>query len=272
MQLRTRFRSLLILIIPAVLLGFFARLMTGNLIAGAAVTVFVFSFVFVTRLRASKRVIEAFGGHENRELEAKLAPLLVKLSNRARIPAPKVLFYPDPSPNLAAVGALMRGATILVSEGLLSAIDEEGLESLLAHAICRIKEPGLSNATFAAALGLLFTGVKERGAQTEHALKLFRRILTMTFAGIIVRILVDPKGVTSADKSVSALVRSRSVYEVSLARLRALIAHVNVINDAPPLRHLYVISPPLRELVTDFFDVVPSVDERIERVAGRAKP
>ncbi len=133
-----------------------------------------------------------------KELSAKDAPelhaLISKLAKDAGIPAPKLYFVNDRSPNAFAFGRTQSDAGIAVHDGLLKTLEKDEIEAVLAHEIAHIRHRDVIIMTLASALPvilyylvLMFSGRDNRNQGAMGFIAVFAgAILARLFGSLLV--------------------------------------------------------------------------------------
>src|SRR3990172_1135560 len=119
----------------------------GNYFGGTQGMMIAFLFALVLNVGAywysDKIVLAMYRARQVTEAEApELVGLVRSLSQRARLPMPKVWIVPSPAPNAFATGRNPEHAAVAVTEGLLQTMNRDQLEGVLAHELGHItKKP-----------------------------------------------------------------------------------------------------------------------------------
>ncbi|MGH7382091.1 MAG: zinc metalloprotease HtpX, partial [Candidatus Methylomirabilales bacterium] len=110
----------------------------GNYFGGTQGMMIAFLFALLMNFGAywfsDKIVLRMYRARQVTEAEApELVGLVRSLSQRARLPMPKVWIVPSPAPNAFATGRNPEHAAVAVTEGLLQIMNRDQLEGVLAH-------------------------------------------------------------------------------------------------------------------------------------------
>src|SRR5260370_3824456 len=87
-----------------------------------------------------------------REQLPRVYNVVERLTQRIGLPMPKIYLIPTPSPNAFATGRNPKHASVAVTQGLLELLDDEELESVLAHELGHVRNPDILNSSIAAPL------------------------------------------------------------------------------------------------------------------------
>jgi heat shock protein HtpX len=103
----------------------------------------------------SKRL--ALSGTEDLDptAESRVRPLIERLCGMADLPVPRLALLPNSIPNAFSAGGAPRKAVIVVTRGLLEALDDEELGAVLAHELAHVANRDAAVMTVAAAPAML---------------------------------------------------------------------------------------------------------------------
>ena len=132
------------------------------------------AFVGAQFLFSDTLALKGMGAHEVEESEyPDLYRSVRRLSRQADLPMPTVAVADSDVPNAFATGRSQKSATVCVTTGLLSALDDDELDGVLAHELAHIKNRDVAVMTIASFLstiaflivrwGWLFGGRNRRG-------------------------------------------------------------------------------------------------------------
>src|SRR5712692_1565287 len=154
-----RTMSLTIILVFAIFLGlltiisFFFVDPTTSLVlglVGAALIILLQYALGPVIVRAASRLHYLAPG-ENRWLESKVG----QLASQSGIPMPRLAVSPDPTPNAFVFGRSRQGATLAVHQGLLQRLNEDEIESVIAHELGHIKHRDFIVVTIISAIPLV---------------------------------------------------------------------------------------------------------------------
>ena len=130
----------------AVLLGALTGLLIvfGGAVAGQQGMIVGFTMAMVMNMAAywfsDRIVLMMYGAQEISPDDApSLHRTLQRLSQKGRIPVPRMYLIPSPSPNAFATGRNPQNAAVAVTEGILRILDEDELEGVLAHELSHVR-------------------------------------------------------------------------------------------------------------------------------------
>jgi heat shock protein HtpX len=200
------------------------------------------------------------------------------LSLTAGIPKPRVYVIEDSSPNAFATGRDPKHAVIAVTTGLLSKLNKQELEGVIAHEMSHIGNYDIRLMTIVVVLvgtialvsdfflrGQIFGG--RRSNDNNSGLMLLIAIALAVLAPLaatLIQLAISRKREYLADASGALLTR----YPEGLARALEKIAQ-----DPEPLKvanrataHLYIENPIKKENVSNLFSTHPPVKDRIKKL------
>ncbi|MGE0000785.1 MAG: zinc metalloprotease HtpX [Fimbriimonadaceae bacterium] len=204
-----------------------------------------------------------------------LYEMVERLSERARIPCPKIYIVPDPSPNAFATGRSPEHGVVAVNQGLLNLLDRREVEGVVAHELAHIKHRDTLTmaivATLAGAIGVIgmmlrfgamFAGGRDgENVMASLALAIFAPIMAM-----MVQMGVSRMREYEADKMAAELTQDPDGLRNALVKL-----HNGVIREpgsiAPQAAHMCIVNPFAGlKGISNLFSTHPPVEERVRRL------
>jgi heat shock protein HtpX len=98
-----------------------------------------------------------------REQLPRLYAVMERLAAKANIPVPKLYVVPDEAPNAFATGRDPRHASVAVTQGLLSLMNDEELEGVIAHELSHVRNYDILISSIAATLAGAITWIAHWG-------------------------------------------------------------------------------------------------------------
>ncbi|MCX6772201.1 MAG: zinc metalloprotease HtpX, partial [Candidatus Micrarchaeota archaeon] len=157
MRLRIMITSLLVFGVIAAVIGFILYA-TGIAGSGSIFFWLLVSLVMVgVQWWLGPVIIKwATGAKEmKREQAPEIFEMVQKLTSKAHLPMPKLFLVNNPTPNAFAFGRTQSDSNIAVHTGLLSVLNKEELEGVLAHEIGHINNRDVAIMTLASVLPVL---------------------------------------------------------------------------------------------------------------------
>lgn len=210
--------------------------------------------------------------------------IVENLAITAGLPMPKIYIIEDSAPNAFATGRNKNHAVIAVTTGLLTIMNKNELEGVVAHEMSHIGNRDMLLMTVAVVLvGLIsiisdmlvrmsfFGGGRDNDREGGNAIMLVVGLLAAILAPIAATLLqlsISRKREFLADASASLLTR----YPEGLASaLEKISAHGKPMKtQSSAISHLYISSPSgsgkFAKKVGNLFSTHPPVEERIKRL------
>jgi heat shock protein HtpX len=202
----------------------------------------------------------------------------------AGIPKPKVYIIDDPMPNAFATGRNPKNASIAVTEGLLSMMNREELQGVIAHEMSHIRNYDILIMTIAAIIGgliVLFRDIFLRGLWfggrsrsndrrgNSGAIFVIVGIALAIIAPILVfliRAAISREREYLADASGAYLLRYPDGLASALAKIGGYKGRMHAVSDATA--HLFIANPfgKDRMSASNLFSTHPPLEKRIERL------
>src|SRR5580658_9049665 len=98
-----------------------------------------------------------------REQLPRLYAVVERLTGRAGLPMPKLYVIPTESPNAFATGRNPNHASVAVTHGILSLLNDEELEGVLAHELGHVRNRDILTSSIAATLAGAITMLAHMG-------------------------------------------------------------------------------------------------------------
>jgi len=237
---------------------------------------------------SDKIVLKMSGAHPvRREEHRELWNIVENLSITAGLPMPKLFIIHDPAPNAFATGRNKEHAVVAVTTGLLSIMERNELEGVIAHELSHIGNRDMLISTIVVVLVGFVTllsdfflrmsifghGGNNRGDG--------RMQLIMTVAGILLAILapivatlihlaISRKREFLADASGTLLTRYPEGLARALEKIGQYKAPMKKANHATA--HLFIANPfgraGAKKSLTKWFMTHPPVEERVKALRG----
>lgn len=253
---------------------------------GLAIAVFLVAIygVFVY-LSGDKFVLKMSGAQE---ADPKRYPALYSavegLAAASQIPMPKVYIVNDPNPNAFATGRNKKHASIAATTGLLSMMDKEELQGVIAHEISHIGDNDIQfmmvAVVFAGAIGIIaavFRGMfflggiggnNRNNGGTLMLIALVVGLLAPLFA-LLIRLAISRRREYMADANGARLTRAPRSLAGALTKIKAYSAKP----QSPPVKKanevtapLYFSNPLKASSVMNIFSTHPPIDDRIKKL------
>ena len=255
----------------------------GNYFGGTQGMMIAFLFALLMNVGAywfsDKIVLSMYRARQVTEAEApELVSLVRSLSQRARLPMPKVWIVPSPAPNAFATGRNPEHAAVAVTEGLLQIMNRDQLEGVLAHELGHItNRDTLISAVAATLAGVImmlanmarwaafFGGGRDDEDRGGGVVGLLVMAILAPIAALLIQMAISRTREFVADATAAHLTKKPLALASALERLQMAAERIPL--DAnPATSHLFIVNPLSGRSLLRLFSTHPSVEERVKRL------
>jgi len=255
----------------------------GNYFGGTQGMMIAFLFALLMNFGAywfsDKIVLSMYRARQVTEAEApELVGLVRSLSQRARLPMPKVWIVPSPAPNAFATGRNPQHAAVAVTEGLLQIMNRDQLEGVLAHELGHItNRDTLISAVAATLAGVImmlanmarwtafFGGGRDDEDRGGGVVGLLLMAMLAPIAALLIQMAISRTREFVADATAAHLTKKPLALASALERLQMAAERIPL--DAnPATSHLFIVNPLSGRSLLRLFSTHPSVEERVKRL------
>jgi heat shock protein HtpX len=286
-QISANKRNSILLLIGFLLLygalGFLFSLLLGQ--AALFLALFIAVFMLIINLYMGDDLVALVSGARQVHRKEEAPELWRRVENlaiTAGIPMPRIFIANDDAPNAFAAGRNPKQAIVFVTTGLLSRLDEEELEGVLAHELSHIRNYDVRLMTWAAVLAgsvallanillrvLWFgggNGDRERGGNPLLLIAMIAGAILAPIAAVVIQLAISRRREYVADAAGAELTR----YPQGLASaLRTIEANAkpSVHLSNPSIAHL-MIAPQLGPTgrASKLFSTHPATEDRVARL------
>lgn len=222
-----------------------------------------------------------------RELDYDQAPdlhrMVAELSQRARIPKPRIYMVPSQTPNAFATGRDPDHAVVAVTEGILRILNPEELKGVLSHELSHIKNRDILIGSIAATLaGLImmlahmarwaaiFGGFsRDRDEEGGGILGLLAMSILAPIAAMLIQFAISRSREYLADETGAKM--SRNPRGLASALEKLTLASKKIPMEANPATarataHMFIVNPLAGKSMVNLFSTHPPLEERIKRL------
>ena len=234
-----------------------------------------FSYYFSDKMAIKMTRSQPVSEEEAPELYA----MVSTLTQRARMPMPRLYITPSPQPNAFATGRNPAHSAVAVTEGLLHLLNRSELEGVLAHELAHIKNRDVLVGTIAAAFAGAITMMANiiqwgaifgmgRGDDEEGGGSLIGSILLAIIApmaAMIIQMAISRSREYMADETGAQIAGSPGGLANALLKLESA-AHRIPMPVNPATSHLFIINPLSGESIARLFSTHPPISDRVKRL------
>jgi len=264
-------------------------LFVGELLGGQRGMAFALVFAgvmnFVSYFFSDKIALAMYGAQPvSREELPRVFNVVERMTQRIGLPMPKMYVIPTDSPNAFATGRNPAHASVAVTQGILTLLDDEELEGVLAHELGHVRNRDILissvAATIAGAITFLarsamwagmFGGYgdrddRERGGGGLMGLLM---IILAPIAALLIQMAVSRSREYEADHTGASTTGNPYALARALQKLDAYSKRRPMI-ASPSTAHLFIVQPMVGgETLASLFSTHPPIAKRIERLTGR---
>jgi heat shock protein HtpX len=205
-----------------------------------------------------------------------------RMTQRMGIPMPKMYVIPTESPNAFATGRNPKHASVAMTHGILTLLNDEELEGVLAHELGHVQNRDILTSSIAATLAGAITliarmgywaeifggrgGGRERGGGISG---LFMLILA-PIAAMLIQLAVSRSREYEADATGAKTTGNPYALASALEKIDAYSKRVPMV-ASPSSAHLFIAQPLVGGgMFANLFSTHPPMQKRIERLIGRS--
>jgi heat shock protein HtpX len=216
-----------------------------------------------------------------REQAPEYYQIVEDLTQRARLPMPKLYVAPSEQPNAFATGRNPQHAAVCVNEGLLRLMSWDEVRGVLAHELSHIRNRDILTGSIAAAIGMAITFVASmarfaaifgggRDGERENPFALIAMSLLAPIAAMVIQMGISRSREYAADASAAKLIGTGEPLARALEKLDAYAGRIPA-NVNPNQASMYIVNPLKGRRVQfgNLFSTHPPTAERIARLRGR---
>jgi heat shock protein HtpX len=199
-----------------------------------------------------------------------------ELTQKSRMPMPRLYVMPAAQPNAFATGRDEHHAAVAVTEGILQVLDEDELAGVLAHELSHVRNHdiliGAVAATAAAAItmvarmamwGAILGGRDDREGGGLGALLSF---ILAPIAAIMIQMAVSRSREAQADASGAHLLGDATPLANALIKIDAASKRTPPLQVNPAVSHLFLQSPFRGQGMAKLFMSHPPLEERLAQL------
>jgi heat shock protein HtpX len=210
--------------------------------------------------------------------------IVERLAQKVGLPTPKVYVIPTDSPNAFATGRNPNHASVAVTRGILSLLNDEELEGVIAHELGHVRNRDILISSIAATLagaitflaqiarwGMIFGGYGggDRDDRRGGAIGAILMLFLAPFAAMLIQLAVSRSREYSADDTGAHWTGNPYALASALAKIDASSRRMPLAASASTA-HLFIIQPFLGGMsFGNLFSTHPPTAKRIERLTGR---
>ena len=213
-----------------------------------------------------------------REEKPQLYAMVENLAQNANLPMPKLYITPSQQPNAFATGRNPAHAAVAVTAGLLTLLDRNELEGVIAHELAHIKNRDVFIGTIAAVMAgvittlanwaqwaLMFGGLNGNDEEEGGGLAALPLIILGPIAALLVQMAISRSREYLADATAAKITGQSTGLTHALLKLergsKMIPMDVN-----PAASHMFIVNPLHAKRLLSLFSTHPPIEERVKRL------
>jgi heat shock protein HtpX len=237
---------------------------------------------FISYWFSDKIVLKMYRAQEVSQEDApQLYQMVQRLAQQAELPMPKLYIIPTSTPNAFATGRNPHHAAVAVTEGIMSILNEDELEGVLAHELGHVNNRDILISTIAATIAgavsymayaarwaAIFSGGGDDNRGGNPLALLFVAILA-PIAAFIIQSAISRTREFKADATGARICGKPMSLASALQKLQTM-AMRRPMQANPSTAHMFTVSPLTGGGITKLFSTHPPTEERIARLQAMA--
>src|SRR5579862_5062918 len=217
-----------------------------------------------------------------REQLPRVYAVVERLTQKVGIPMPKIYVIPTDSPNAFATGRNPNHASVAVTQGILSLLNDEELEGVLAHELGHVRNRDILISSIAATIagaitflahiarwGMIFRGYeRDRDSRGGGGFAALFMLILAPIAAMLIQLAVSRSREYQADETGAHFTGNPYALASALAKLDTYSKRLPL-QATPSTAHLFIVQPFLGMSLASLFSTHPPIAKRIERLTGR---
>lgn len=258
-----------------------AMILVGDLVAheaGVCFAIFLTILMYIAAFNANGIVLRLYHAQEAGADDVPQLKIIVSsLAQKAGLPVPKIYLIKDDSPNAFSIGRSSAKSGIVVTTGLLDALNQDELAAVIAHELSHIDHQDTLIATISAAIAGFFSGLAntatwkkffdEKEVVEDKINPTLMRFLGPIAAGLI-KISISGSKEFIADQDGAKLcgnpqALASALEKIEQSKTTQVFAKAELL---PATAHLFFVNPLRQSQLISLFHTQPPTAERIREL------
>ncbi len=206
-----------------------------------------------------------------------------ELTEKSRMPMPKIFLIPSAAPNAFATGRNPEHAVVAVTQGILDLLGKEELKGVLAHELAHVLHRDILISSIAATIAgavsimsrwaLYFGGGQRRQEERQsNPLVMILSMILVPLAASLIQLAVSRSREYHADEEGGLLCGNPLYLASALSKLEAGSKRFPMRDANPATAHLFIVNPlTAGDAFMKLFSTHPPIEERIARLENLAR-
>ncbi len=256
-------------------------LFVGQLVGGASGLKFALIFAIIMNLGSywfsDKIVLRMYRAKQINESEnPRLYKIVKEVSEKSKIPMPKVYILPSDGLNAFATGRNPKHAAVAATAGILRALNDDELKGVMAHEIAHVGNRDILISSIAATIAGVISYVAfmarwaaifgGRGRDSGNIVSLLVLAIITPLVATIIQLAISRSREYLADATGARIMQSSSGLASALEKLEAGAKNHPMRNVNQATAHMFIVSPLRGGGLVKFFSTHPDVQSRVKRL------
>lgn len=269
-------------VLLAALMGIF--LAAGYAIGGQRGMVIAFIMGGFTNIIAyfysDKIALATMGAKEVTPNDApEIYDIVRELTNRAKMPMPRIYIAPTEVPNAFATGRNPSHAVVCLTSGIMKILDRDEIAAVLGHELSHVRHYDMLISTIAATIAgaismlgymLYFIPIgRSDDREGGNPLAALALIILAPIAAMFIQLAISRKREFNADNGGAELVGNPMPLATALEKLDMYNKRMPMELTNPAQSSLFIVQPLTGQTLASLFSTHPSTQARVKALIGR---
>jgi heat shock protein HtpX len=215
-------------------------------------------------------VLKMYNAQPVTQVEAPvLYDVVESLSNKAKIPMPKLYILPSETPNAFATGRNEDHAAVAVTSGLMNIMNRAELEGVIAHELSHIKHKDILISTMAATVASAVIMLSRWSVffsnDDSSSISVIAVAIIAPIAATLVQMAISRSREYEADAGSASVTGNPEALANALMKLSNM-ARQKPMDANPATAHMFIVNPLSGGTIMSLFSTHPPIEKRIERL------
>lgn len=218
-----------------------------------------------------------------REELPRVYQVVERMTQRVNLPMPKIYVIPSESPNAFATGRNPNHAAVAVTHGILTLLNDDELEGVLAHELGHVRNRDILTSSIVAALAGAITMLSRMGyfatlfgggggrddRDRGGGMSALLMLILAPIAATLIQLAVSRSREYEADATGAHITENPYALASALEKLD-LYSKRLPLQASPSNAHMFIVAPLLSGVsFASLFSTHPPIPQRIHRLIGR---
>lgn len=229
---------------------------------------------------SDKIVLSMYGAKQiDRNFSPEIYDMVEDLSMKANLPMPKVYIMENPTPNAFATGRNPQNAAVAFTTGIVSILNKQELEGVIAHELAHIKNRDILIGTIAATLvgtitfiarmagwAAMFGGSRNSDDDNGSVIGDLALMILAPIAAVLIQLAISRSREYLADATGAKMTGNPNGLASALSKLTKVNEKVPMENAGTASAHMFIVNPLSGKAVFKLFSTHPPIEDRVKRL------